>query len=666
MPTQRSVKVTTALGDALTFHQMTGSEGISRPFAFELALVSDDMAIALEDVLGTPVAIEFELDEGAKRYFHGLVSDFAYVGTENEFARYQATLRPWIWFLARTADCRIFQNQTVVEIIKAIFEKYPIAEFEDRLHGQYAPRVYCVQYRESDFDFVNRLMESEGICYFFKHEEDKHTLVLADSPQAHESFQGYAEVPFFPRDDLARRERDHLYEWQVRSVVEPGTYVHTAFDFEKPKADLAAKLAQPMPHALSAGEIYDYPGPHLELGEGDRIARVRLEAAQVGHKRAFGAGTAAGLVSGYTFTLEQYPRADQNVEHLLLEVTHQLSEPTYRSGMSGDQELYLCSCEAMPTSVAFRPRRVTPKPIVQGPQTAMVTGPAGEELWTDKYGRVKVQFHWDREGKRDENSSCWIRVSHAWAGPGFGAVTIPRIGQEVIVDFIGGDPDAPIITGRVYNANAMPPFDLPGNAVVSGFKSNTHKGRGYNEITMDDTTSKEKITIHGQYDMNTTVEHDQTNTVKNDFTETITNNAKIEISKGTYNHDVKTGTAAYHVQAALTEKYDATQDTTVKNALTIKSTSGPITVSADSQHIYIHAATSIQLQTGSSMLWMASDGNISLEGVNITVNGSKQVTITGGVVHSEAQSEHQTKGAIVLSDGTSTNTVKGGMVMLNP
>jgi type VI secretion system secreted protein VgrG len=305
--------------------------------------------------------------------------------------------------------------------------------------------------------------------------------------------------------------------------------------------------------------------------------------------------------------------------------------------------------------------------VVQGPQTAIVVGPASEEIYTDKYGRVKVQFHWDREGQHDENSSCWMRVSHPSAGKNWGSVSIPRIGQEVIVDFLEGDPDQPIITGRVYNAEQMPPFGLPGEGMVSGIKSNTTPGGGgYNEMSVNDTKGKEQVTVHAQYDMGTTVEHDQTNTVNNNFTETIKKDATIKITEGKYNHDVVANTADYHVQGALTEKYDTTQTTTVQGAITVKSTSGAIVISADASDIYIHAATSIQLHTGASKLWMDSAGNISLEGVNVTISGANIVTVKGLIVHSEATAEHQTKGAIVISEGSATNTVKGGMVMLNP
>jgi type VI secretion system secreted protein VgrG len=345
-------------------------------------------------------------------------------------------------------------------------------------------------------------------------------------------------VPFFPRDNLARRERDHIYEWQVRSIVESGAYLHTAFDFEKPKADLAAKRAQPMPHALASGEVYDYPGPHMDLGEGDRIARLRLEASQVGHKRASGAGTAAGLASGHTFRLTQYPRGDQNIEHLLLEVTHEIWEPTYRTAMSGEAEHYLCNFEAMPANLTFRPPRLTAKPTVQGPQTAIVTGPAGEEIWPDKYGRVKVQFHWDRLGKHDESSSCWVRVSQLWAGSSFGGIHIPRIGQEVIVDFLEGDPDCPLITGRVYNGTSMPPYGLPANATQSGIKSNSSKGGGgSNELMFEDRKGSELVYLHAQKDENIVVEndkservgHDETIAIGNDRTETVGRNETLTV-----------------------------------------------------------------------------------------------------------------------------------------
>ncbi len=399
----------------------------------------------------------------------------------------------------------------------------------------------------------------------------------------------------------------------------------------------------------------------MQKPHGEQYAAVRIEEFDAQFETAQGATSARGISVGCLLTLSGFPRDDQNREHLIVAASHDLEYSQYESLPQSSPASYECSFVAMSSKQQFRPRRATPKPFVQGPQTAVVVGPAGDEIYTDDYARVKVQFHWDRYGKRDENSSCWIRVAQMWAGKGWGSVSTPRIGHEVIVDFLEGDPDQPIVMGSVHNAENKPPH----KGVVSGLKSNTHKGRGYNEMTMDDTAGKEKITIHAQYDMGTTVEHDQTNTVNNTFTETIKSHAKIAITEGTYSHDVAANTAAYHVKGALKEDYDDTQTTTIKNALVIKSTSGPITVTSDSQKIELKAATYIQLECGASKIKMDAGGNISVEGVVVTINGAANVTTKGGTVHSEADSEHQTKGAIVISQASGTNMVKGGMVMLN-
>jgi type VI secretion system secreted protein VgrG len=532
MAMQRTVRVRTVLGEALLFRAMVGREAISEPYQYQLTLVSDDDSVAFEDLLGTDMTVEVDVLGDEKRYFHGLVSHFSYVGTEGASSRYEAVLRPWLWFLTRSADCRIFQERTAVEIIKEIFAKYPNAEFEDRLGETYAKRTYCVQYRESDFNFVSRLMESEGICYFFVHEKGKHTLVLADGPNGHETFAGYADVPYFPPDDLARRERDHVFDWKATAGVRSGVYTHRSFDFEKPKADLEAKRLQPMAHALAELEVYDYPGPYTEVSQGEKLAKLRLEELLAKHQCFFGQGIAAGLAAGNRFTLARYPRQDQNREYLLLEVEHEVWDPAYRTASeAGEQEVYRCTFQAMAADQAFRPRCVTPRPVLNGPQTAMVTGPAGEEIWTDKYGRVKVQFHWDRQGKRDENTSCWVRVSQAWAGPGFGGIHIPRIGQEVVVEFEEGDVDQPLITGRVYNALAMPPYGLPASATQSGIKSNSSKGGGgSNELRFEDKKGQEQVFLHAQKNEDLVVENDKTETVKHDETLAVGNNRTRDVT----------------------------------------------------------------------------------------------------------------------------------------
>ena len=666
---ERAVEIFTPLGDdVLLFHRMTATEALGRLFQFDLDLLSKDPNIKFEDLLGQNVTVRLELPQDKIRYFNGFVSRFSLSGSLGELSVYTATVRPWLWFLTRTADCRIFQEMTVPDIIKQVFRDHGFTDFEEALSGTYRKWTYCVQYRETDFNFVSRLMEQEGIYYYFKHEKDKHMLVLSDSVSSHEPFPDYEKIPFFPPDEHLRREEHHIHEWTVSQEVQPGIYALNDYDFERPKANLQVKSAIQRRHARAAMEIFDYPGEYTQASDGETYVRARIEELQAEYEQVEGESNARGLTVGSLFELFDFPREDQNREYLIVSATHELESVAYTSGSSADgEDVYACSFTALHSKQPYRQPRITPKPMVQGSQTAVVVGPAGEEIYTDKYGRVKIQFHWDRYGKYDENSSCWVRVSHPTAGKSWGAVQIPRIGQEVIVDFLEGDPDQPIITGRVYNANQMPPFELPGAGMVSGMKSNsTPGGGGYNEMSMNDTKGKEGITIHGQYDMNTTVENDQTNTVNNKFTETIKSDATIKITEGNYSHDVMTGTADYHVQSALTEKYDATQDTTVKGNLTVKSTTGAIAVSADALNVNVDAKTKITLHTGASTIEMDAGGNIKIDGVNITINGSGTVTTKGMMVNSEASAQHQTKGALVISEGSATNTVKGGTVLLNP
>ncbi|NJO37926.1 MAG: type VI secretion system tip protein VgrG [Rhizobiales bacterium] len=368
-------------------------------------------------------------------------------------------------------------------------------------------------------------MEFEGICYFFEHADGKHTLVLTDDIAAHPMVPGYDEIPYFSRDDRSRRERDHIYDWRVQAVVEPGQVTLQSFDYLKPKADLMSVTSSPRDHLQAEGEIYDYPGCYTELSRGEALTQVRLDERHCEHLRAFGAGTAGGLASGHLFALKQYPRQDQNAEYMVVRVEHEIWSEAYRAASpDADHELYLGRFEAMPSTLRFRPRQTTRKPIVQGPQTAIVTGKAGEEIWTNEHGCVKVQFHWDREGRQDENTSCWVRVSQAWAGAGFGGIHIPRIGQEVVVDFLEGDPDRPLITGRVYNALATVPYGLPGNATQSGIKSNSSKGGGgSNELRFEDKAGEEHVYLHAQKDEMIVVEHDKSEEVRHDETIAITN-----------------------------------------------------------------------------------------------------------------------------------------------
>ncbi|RWM14833.1 MAG: type VI secretion system tip protein VgrG [Mesorhizobium sp.] len=526
MPNERATVVQTPVGaDLLTFTHLIGRDEISRCLAYTVGFVSTSPDIDPLKMLGGAVSVEGESDP--KRWFSGLVSEFRLTRIEDRLAYYEAVIRPWLWFLGNTTDCRIFQNMSVIEIVEEVFSKYSTAKYEKRLQGSYPPREYCVQYDETDLDFVQRLLEHEGILYFFEHDEGKHTLVLADAMNKLKPAPGYEKVPYHFEGQGSRRDVEYITEWIPGSSVRPGAYAHTDYDFKKPGADLMAKSAQPFSHKLAAGENYRQPGAHLDVGRGDSLAAIRREEIQAVHQRIAAVGTVRGLYSGCTFKLDGFPREDQNQEYLVVSAEYRLFDPGYRAHADVESENFKAILGVAPTALPYRPPRVTTRPIMRGPQTATVVGPSGEEIFTDKYARVKVQFHWDRLGKKDQNSSCFVRVSQTWAGSGWGFIQIPRIGQEVIVDFIEGDPDLPIITGRVYNASQMPPYGLPGSATQSGWKSDSSKGGGgYNELMFEDKAGSELVNFQAQKDHNLLIKNDRTKLVQHDQSDRIDHDAK--------------------------------------------------------------------------------------------------------------------------------------------
>jgi type VI secretion system secreted protein VgrG len=458
---QRQFVVTTPLEkDVLFFYNMHGNEELGRLFKYELDLLSADANINLDDVLGKQLTIELTLANDKKRYFNGYTSSFRYMGMQDDYHLYKATLRPWLWFLTRSADCRIFQNKTAPDIIKEVFRDFGYSEFEDQLGGEYRQWEYCVQYRETAFNFVSRLMEQEGIYYYFKHEQNSHTLVLADSISAHGRISDYEQIPYYPPQQKERREGEYVDDWFVSKGIESQRYTLSDFDFTKPRSSL--EVRESIEDGYADLEIFDYPGEYTELESGQAAARARAEQLETHYERVNAKGNLRALSVGCLFELTNYPRDDQNKEYLLLSARYYLHSDLYRSAkQAASLPDYRIVFTAMDSVHPFRSATVTPQPTVKGPQTAIVVGPKGEKVWVDQYGRVKVQFHWDRYGKKDENSSCWVRVSQNWAGKNWGGMSIPHIGQEVIVDFIEGDPDRPIISGRVYNADNMPPLELP-------------------------------------------------------------------------------------------------------------------------------------------------------------------------------------------------------------
>lgn len=525
--THRALKLLSPLGEDLLLNKFDGQEKMGRPFTYSLDLRSTNPNIQFEQIVGRRVTVTMEMDTG-ERCFDGYVTSFRFTEEDGQFASYQATVRPWLWFLTQTSDCRIFQKQRVPDIIQSVFRDNGMSDFENKLSHAYQAWDYCVQYRETDFDFVSRLMEQEGIYYYFEHSKGKHVLVLADSIGAHTEFPNYATVPYYPPGNkIARRKREHLQQWTVTQEIKPRKLALTDFDFEKPKVDLITKVSQVRPHAnpVSHDEIFDYPGAYTEFDQGDFYADIKLQEIQAQHETVQAGGNARGMHTGHLFTLENYPRHDQNKEYLIVAVNHSIKSDEFEaSSTAKNQEMYRCTLEVLDHKQPFRSECATPRPVVQGPQTAIVVGPDDEEIYCDEYGRVKVQFHWDRYGKNDQHSSCWLRVSQAWAGKAWGSMHIPRIGHEVLVSFLEGDPDRPLITGRVYNASKMPPYSLEENKTQSGIKSRSTQGGtsdNFNEIRMEDKKGSEELYIQA--------ERDETILVKNDKVESIGHNETIAI-----------------------------------------------------------------------------------------------------------------------------------------
>ncbi|MHC6225670.1 type VI secretion system Vgr family protein [Pseudomonas sp. X10] len=528
----RWVQVDSPLGeDVLLLQSMEGSEELGRLFHYELDLTSEDPAIKFDQLLGKPMGLALELYDGSKRYFHGIACSCRQLTGHGQFAGYRVSLRPWFWLLTRTSDCRVFQNITVPEIIKQVFRDLGFSDFEDSLSGSYREWEYCVQYRETSFDFISRLMEQEGIYYYFRHEKARHVLVLADAYGAHSTVANYASVPFYP-PDRQMRERDHFYEWQLTREVQPGSLALNDYDFQRPRTSLEVRSSVLRNHSNGDHPLYDYPGEYSQYNDGEHYARTRIEAIHSQFERVQLCGCARGLGSGHLFKLTGYERADQNREYLVVVARYQIRQEPYESGQLDQTEQFISELDCMDASQAFRPLPLTPMPIVRGPQTAVVVGPSGEEIWTDQYGRVKVHFHWDRHDQSNENSSCWIRVSQAWAGKNWGAIQIPRIGQEVIVSFLEGDPDRPIITGRVYNAEQTVPYKLPANATQSGVKSRSSKDgslANFNEIRMEDKKGEEQLFIHAEKNQDIEVENDESHWVGHDRSKTIDNNETVHV-----------------------------------------------------------------------------------------------------------------------------------------
>ncbi|MGS3658370.1 type VI secretion system Vgr family protein, partial [Salmonella enterica subsp. enterica serovar Minnesota] len=557
---------------------------------------------------------------GGKRHISGLVTAARVVGHEGRSVTYELRMEPWVKLLTHTSDYKAFQNKTVVDILDEVLAEYPYP-VEKRLVESYPVRTWQVQYGETDFDFLQRLMQEWGIYWWFEHSEDSHTLVLADAISTHHACPDSPEVEWHQKG--LKLDKAFIHTIIANESLRTGQWVLDDFDFKKPRSRLANTVANPRETGHASYEHYEWPGDYFDKGEGEMLTRIRMEAQRSPGSRVHGAGNIRTLMTGYTFALMNHPTAELNQEYLLAQTTLFVQDNAQHSGQ--DQHFtFSTRFELHPTREVYRPQRTISKPHTKGPQSAIVTGPSGQEIWTDQYGRVKVQFGWDRYGKMDENSSCWIRVSYPWAGKGFGMIQIPRIGQEVLVDFKNGDPDLPIIVGRTYNQDTMPPWGLPGMASQSGIFSHSLYGgpTNGNMLRFDDKTGAEEVKFHAEKDLNTTVKNNETHTVNADRTKTIIHNeiTKVHIDrtedvfgkhtetiKGNRNVKVTEGDQLLTVEKGIRE-------VTVKTGTSTETVEKDISITSISGAIHLTAKTQITLTVGKSSLTMNSDGTITLNG----------------------------------------------------
>jgi type VI secretion system secreted protein VgrG len=653
-PTQknRELAIETSLGeDVLLLISFSGTEQLGRLFEYKLELASEDYQIKPESIVGQNVSIRLNLDDSKIRYFNGYVSHFTQLTSTGQLARYRATIVPWLWFLTRAADCRIFQDKTVPEIIEQIFRDHGFTDFEKGLSGTYRTWEYCVQYRETDFDFVSRLMEQEGIYYFFKHEQGKHSLVMADSASAHEPYPEFGELSYQPAE-TGTSDKECISDWAVETHLQPCSFALNDFDFKNPKGDLQARTKVNREHTAADFEIYDYPGEYTETSHGEEYTKKRIEEIQARYEVATAISDSRGVCTGFTFHLTDHPRDDQNDEYLITSANYTIQgDEIFSADAAGSEPSFSCSFTSIMSSQPFRSPRTTPKPKVSGPQTAIVVGPSGEEIYTDEYGRVKVKFHWDRYSKADENSSCWIRVAHVWAGRNWGAIYTPRIGQEIIVEFLEGYPDKPIITGRVYNDQAMPPYELPANKTISTLKSNSSKGgEGFNEIRFEDKKGEEQIYIHGEKNLDIRV--------KNDRFETVSRNRHLHVEQDKFEH--VDNNRSEEIDADHKEKIGKDRHLEVKGK-EAKQVGGSLSLTVKGDVIEVFASDHSEQTSGDCYL---KAQNVVIEGMqNITLSvGGSYIAIESGTIEINTAGQLKIDGAQVQVTGQAQTSIQGGVM----
>ncbi|MGA2448621.1 MAG: type VI secretion system tip protein TssI/VgrG [Polyangiaceae bacterium] len=625
----------TPFGDDVTFRAMDGREAISESFEYTLDVVSTQADLKAADVLNVAVTVQLERTDGAPqpRYWNGRVTEFQYLGTGDDgYSRYRFVVRAWLWYLSQGADCRVFQAMSVPDVIAKVFQDRGFSDFETALFEGYQSREYVVQYRETDLAFVSRLMESEGIYYFFRHEANRHVLVLADSPSAHDPEPGCDTLAVAARDPHRDATTQYIRQWQALTALATSRFTHTDYDFRGPRTPLEVTRAASDRGASPDWERYDYPGGYTSTDVGEIYARVRVEQCRAGVQRWEGESNARGLTVGATFAVDHYERFDQNRKYLVIGADYHIRGQDVLTSPGATDEPFSCAFQAISADAVFRTPYKTPKQVARGPLTAVVVGPDGQEIWTDNFGRIKVQFHWDRTGKRDQTSSCWMRVAQAWAGTGFGVQFIPRIGQEVLVDFLDGDPDRPLVTGCVYNGTHDLPFKLPNNQTQSGVRTRSSPGGMLstgNEIRFEDAIGAEELFVQAEKDMNFLVKNDETVTIVNDRTDAVGVDEQRSVGANRtrsvgINESVSVGAIqAVTVGAAQTVTVGAMQTVTVGAAQAV--TVGAV------QSVTVGAEQTVAVAADRTLTVGGNESTTVSGDRSIKVGGDLQRTVTGDV-----------------------------------
>ena len=599
------------------------------------------------------------------RVFNGLLMEAELSDQAENGARYRLTLRPWLHLLTRNRDYAIFQDKSAVDIIKSVFStrNRPDVDFTN-LSGNYEPREYCVQYRETDMNFISRLMEEEGIYYFFKHQDGIHKLTLCDGRNSH---GGLPKLPFVSQGDGSAGYGDHVSQWIERAHTgAEGVVTLRAFDFKRPDQPREGAYDAGEKLGIEGAEVFDYPAGFLETDLGKQRASVMLESARRQRRVYHGQAVAPGLALGGIFSLGDHPIERLNQEYLITAQRYTVESQAFSSGGAASVAETSVVIEAIPADTPWRGPLVTPRPVARGPESAVVTGPAGEEVYTDEFGRVKVRFHWDRSGSDPEKSTCWMRVSHNSAGAGFGNIILPRIGQEVIVDFFDGDPDRPVVTGRVYNHSRMQTYALPDNKTRSVWRSQTigksgdYSGAedppggepGSNEIRLEDKGGSEEFYVHAQRNRVTWVRlddqfklgRDQTRRIGRDRKSAIHGNEQFTIETGDETHTVSQGKRTTTIEqndAVTVQQGDASLDVKM----------GDYSVKTDLGSVTVEAMQQIELKVGGS--------SIVIDEMGITIKGAMTVKAEAGL-------ELSAKGGLTTTvEGGVMTTVKGAIVMIN-